>query len=142
MFVIVYDIMFFKEKNVVFYEVIYYKDIFFFNMSYEIRMFMNVIIGFFDLMEWIKFGLIQWEYLDVIFVAGNNFLVIINDIFDFLKIEVGKIDLEFKLLELKKVIQDVIKFSQFRVEEKGFCLKVSLDMDVLEYIMGDFICLY
>lgn len=137
MFAIAYDITPLKEKNAALHEAIHHKDIFLSNMSHEIRTPMNAIIGFSDLMERTKLGPTQREYLDAISVAGNNLLAIINDILDLSKIEAGKIDLESKPLELKKVIQDAIKLSQSRAEEKGLRLKASLDMDAPEYIMGD-----
>ena len=136
MFAIAYDITPLKEKNAALHEAIHHKDIFLSNMSHEIRTPMNAIIGFSDLMERTKLGPTQREYLDAISVAGNNLLAIINDILDLSKIEAGKIDLESKPLELKKVIQDAIKLSQSRAEEKGLRLKASLDMDAPEYIMG------
>ncbi|WP_425420199.1 ATP-binding protein [Phaeodactylibacter xiamenensis] len=137
MFAIAYDITPLKEKNAALHEAIHHKDIFLSNMSHEIRTPMNAIIGFSDLMERTKLGPTQREYLDAISVAGNNLLAIINDILDLSKIEAGKIDLESKPLELKKVIQDAIKLSQSRAKEKGLRLRASLDMNAPEYIMGD-----
>lgn len=137
MFAIAYDITPLKEKNAALHEAIHHKDIFLSNMSHEIRTPMNAIIGFSDLMERTELGPTQREYLDAISVAGNNLLAIINDILDLSKIEAGKIDLESKPLELKKVIQDAIKLSQSKAEEKGLRLRASLDMNAPEYIMGD-----
>jgi PAS domain S-box-containing protein len=137
MFAIAYDITPLKEKNAALHEAIHHKDIFLSNMSHEIRTPMNAIIGFSDLMERTELGPTQREYLDAISVAGNNLLAIINDILDLSKIEAGKIDLESKPLELKKVLQDAIKLSQSKAEEKGLRLRASLDMNAPEYIMGD-----
>ncbi|MEQ8706650.1 MAG: ATP-binding protein [Phaeodactylibacter sp.] len=137
MFAIAYDITPLKEKNAALHKAIHHKDIFLSNMSHEIRTPMNAIIGFSDLMERTKLDDTQKEYLDAISVAGNNLLVIINDILDLSKIEAGKIDLESKPLKLRKVLQDALRLSQSNAEEKGVRLKASIDMNAPEYILGD-----
>lgn len=137
MFAIAYDITPLKDKNDALFKAMHHKDIFLSNMSHEIRTPMNAIIGFSDLMERTELDQTQKEYLDAISVAGNNLLVIINDILDLSKIEAGKIDLESKPLELRKLLKDALKLSQSKADDKGIRLKASIDMDAPEYILGD-----
>lgn len=63
-------------------------------MSHEIRTPMNAIIGFTELLEKEVEGPRLKSFVNTIYSAGNNLLIIINDILELSKIEAGKFRLE------------------------------------------------
>lgn len=64
------------------------------NMSHEIRTPMNAIIGFSALLQHTPLSGQQSEYLKKITHSSDSLLLLINDILDLTKVEVGKLELE------------------------------------------------
>jgi PAS domain S-box-containing protein len=73
------------------------------NMSHELRTPLNSIIGFSDLLYEQAYGPLnerQTKAVGNISQSGKHLLNLINDILDLSKIEVGKLELNFKIFEL------------------------------------------
>jgi PAS domain S-box-containing protein len=90
------------------------------NMSHELRTPLNAIIGFSQVLNDQFFGPLnqkQMEYVTDIMDSGKHLLVLINDILDLSKIEVGKFDVEISAVQ----IGELLKSSLTMVKEK--CLK-------------------
>ncbi len=66
------------------------------NMSHEIRTPLNAVIGFTELLENLVTDKKKISYLDSIKSGGKNLLLLINDILDLSKIEVGKYNIKFE----------------------------------------------
>ena len=64
-------------------------------------------------------------------------MVIINDILDISKLEVGKLELEHIPIHLPSQLDQVRKTLQFKAEDKGLNFDVSIDPKVPEHILGD-----
>lgn len=96
------------------------------NMSHEIRTPMNSVIGFTDILERLINDAQQLSYLESIRSSGQNLLVLINDILDLSKIESGKIDIEFKPVEFRPLIEDVRRIfePQFQQKEIEFLVDI------------------
>jgi len=78
------------------------------NLSHELRTPLNVIIGFSEMMKEGMAGHItdtQKEYLTDIYDSGNHLLSLINDLLDLSKIEAGRMELELREFNLKKLIE-------------------------------------
>jgi signal transduction histidine kinase/CheY-like chemotaxis protein len=97
------------------------------NITHEIRTPMNSIIGFADLLSRLIKEEKQKNYLQSIQSSGRNLLVLINDILDLSKIEAGKFDVQYAVINPKMLAEDLRFIYAPKCEEKG--LKFHLDYD-------------
>lgn len=113
-----------------------FKHQFLANMSHEIRTPMNAIKGMSDILIRRKPKSNQMKYLNAIKESSDSLLVIINDILDLSKIEVGKVDLEYIPFSISEMIKNVHTIMQFKAEEKGLELKSDIP-DYITLVVGD-----
>ncbi|HTF21561.1 MAG TPA: response regulator [Chryseolinea sp.] len=113
------------------------KSIFLATMSHEIRTPMNGVIGMAALLGETTLSDEQREYTDTIQNCGESLLSIINDILDFSKIESGKMELEYKELDLRGCIEDVLDVFGIKAGQLGLDLIYELDYNVPMQIIGD-----
>jgi len=107
------------------------------NMSHEIRTPMNGILGMLTLLEDTKLSKEQQECTSAIRSCGDGLLIVINDILDISKLEAGKLTLDNKNFQLKKLIEEVAFLLDSLASEKGLTLKVSLDEKLAVSYFGD-----
>lgn len=113
------------------------KEQFLASMSHEIRTPLNAILGFKDLLKSTKLSNEQTEYVNSIDFAGQNLMVIINDILDLSKIEAGKFEFSRNHIDIHKNIQSVIELIQQRAAEKGLKIELKQDKAVPQFLIGD-----
>ena len=106
------------------------------NMSHEIRTPMNAVKGMTDILLRRNPKAEQLEFLNGIKQSSDSLLVIINDILDLSKIEAGKIELEQVPFSIADAIQRVHTIMQFKTQEKGLELRVSVP-EHLPQVIGD-----
>jgi two-component system cell cycle sensor histidine kinase PleC len=101
------------------------------NMSHELRTPLNAINGFSEMMAAEMYGTLgdprYKEYAGDILSSGQHLLALINDILDMAKIEAGKLNLRFELVDLEEVAEDAVRLMRNRSEASG--LTVSLELD-------------
>ena len=114
-----------------------FKDQFLANMSHEIRTPMNAIVGMTRLMLKRNQDDDNLKYLNAIQQAGNNLLVIVNDILDVSKIEAGKMEIEQIPFSLKHLLEGVSSTLQFKAEEKNLPLMLVVENDLPDNLIGD-----
>ncbi|BDC98389.1 PAS domain S-box protein [Persicobacter psychrovividus] len=106
-------------------------------MSHEIRTPMNAVVGLSHILLEENPREDQLDYLSKLKFSGESLLGLINDILDFSKIESGKLDIEKVPFHLKKDIEGVTDMLQFKAIEKRIGLKLSVDDNVPEAVIGD-----
>jgi len=87
------------------------------NISHELRTPLNAIIGFSELIIAETLGPISKpyrEYMHDVLNSGRHLLEVINDILDLAKAEAGQLDLNEEALELKGVVDGVLRLMRER----------------------------
>lgn len=113
------------------------KSLFLATMSHEIRTPLNAILGFTDVLSKECLAPQQTEYLSHIRSAGDNLMVLLNDILDLNTIESGKLELERVNFNLREMVDQAAFPYKMQAEEKGLQFKVCIDTDVPLYLNGD-----
>ena len=114
------------------------KDNFLANMSHEIRTPMNAVLGMAGQLAKTRLDDKQRFYLDTIYSASENLLVILNDILDLTKIKAGKLGLEKIGFRPTDVLDRALQVMLHRAQEKGLLLRISFcDPHLAEIFIGD-----
>jgi signal transduction histidine kinase/DNA-binding response OmpR family regulator len=114
-----------------------HKSIFLANMSHEIRTPLNGIIGMLTLLEDTKLTTDQYDYISMVKECSFNLMTIINDILDYSKLEVGKISLDIKSMNLRECLESTNDIILSKVYEKSLEYTFTIDSNIPEYIYGD-----
>ncbi|PZR22242.1 MAG: hypothetical protein DI539_05955 [Flavobacterium psychrophilum] len=115
---------------------IYAKDSFLANMSHEIRTPLNAIIGFTDLIAKTKLDPTQKDYIQNVQTAGENLMLIINDILDLSKIESGQLIIESQPFSLRSALKHTYDLLKVKVSD-DIEFNLYLDADLPDMVMGD-----
>ncbi|GHV18733.1 hypothetical protein AGMMS49959_01330 [Planctomycetales bacterium] len=113
------------------------KSTFLAQMSHEIRIPMNVIIGISELALREANNPALSEYIGSIKQAGSNLLSIINDILDFSKIEAGKMEIVPVDYQFSVLLNDVINIVRMRIAEKSLRFVIRVDSALPATMTGD-----
>lgn len=109
------------------------------NMSHEIRTPMNAILGFSTLLKKTSLNSRQTTYLESISSSGDLLVGVIDDILDISKLNSGKLDLEYRDIDLITLINDVVKLIFTRMKDMPFETYIDRAENVPRYIKGDLI---
>lgn len=100
------------------------KSVFLANMSHEIRTPLNAIVGFSEIIALTEDEVEKAEYLNIIQKNSNLLLQLINDILDLSRIESGKSEMNFQLVEMTGLIDEVEKVHRLK-------MKTSIRLNVI-----------
>jgi two-component system, sensor histidine kinase len=106
-------------------------------MSHEIRTPLNSVIGMSHLLLKNNPRADQIEQIDVMLFSANNLLAIVNDILDYNKIEAGKIVFEHIEMDIAAIIRNIVSGLQTPAQDKGIDLKLNLDNELQNKLLGD-----
>lgn len=100
------------------------------NMSHELRTPLNAIIGFSDVIHGQSYGPVgdpkYLEYVEYIKDSGEHLLVLINEILDLSKIEMGKVELFEEPIEVPETVQSCLNLVKDRAHSAGVDLIVEI----------------
>jgi signal transduction histidine kinase/CheY-like chemotaxis protein/HPt (histidine-containing phosphotransfer) domain-containing protein len=113
------------------------KEQFLANMSHEIRTPMNAMLGFTNLLRRTELDATQREYVQNIHSAGENLLVLVNDILDLSKIEAGMMQLEESRFSMQSLISSVSSMFAEKLKEKDIQFSVEFDQNIPDILSGD-----
>ncbi|MFN7239297.1 MAG: sensor histidine kinase, partial [Chitinophagales bacterium] len=113
------------------------KDDFIANMSHEIRTPLNVILGFSSLMEKEKLSDRLSEMVQTLKNAGGQLMMIVNQVLDVAKMEEGKLELDSKPFQLKRVGNMLDSSYRKMLEDKGLQFEVKTNVQDETTVIGD-----
>lgn len=110
------------------------KSAFLANMSHELRTPLNAIIGFSEMILKETFGPVgspkYAEYLGDIHLSARHLLEIINEVLDMSKIEAGRVELDEKEIDIRALIDSVIRIMDSRAFSGGLEIIEEIDPDL------------
>jgi signal transduction histidine kinase len=109
------------------------------SMSHEFRTPLNAVIGFSELMATGLGGPLtdqQKEYVTDIFTSGQHLLSLVNDILDLSKVEAGKMELEMKEVNIKRLVETSIALFNEKVYKQSLQMTFEIARG-LETMIGD-----
>ncbi|GHE42503.1 response regulator [Sphingobacterium griseoflavum] len=117
-----------------------YKSEFLANMSHELRTPLNSILLLSRLMSENTEKNLNEEQVEsamVIQSSGTSLLTLIDEILDLSKIEAGKMEIEYGLVNLSDVVRELTNLFTPLIQEKSLNLRVSLSPDLEEGLETD-----
>jgi signal transduction histidine kinase/CheY-like chemotaxis protein len=113
------------------------KDLFFANISHEMRSPINAVIGLSHILLERKLDEKSKDYAQKIQSSGKMILHIINDILDFSKIEAGKIKLEAIDFDINTVLENTSTVISLKAHEKKLDFIFDIHKSVPSILKGD-----
>ncbi|MEG5047359.1 PAS domain S-box protein [Microcoleus sp. B4-C1] len=108
------------------------------NMSHELRTPLNAILGFSQLLARDPdLDADQQQYLGIITQSGEHLLVLINNILQMSKIEVGLVTLNNSTFDLHKMLKNTENMLKLQAEKKGLQLIFDCSPALPQYIETD-----
>lgn len=106
-------------------------------MSHEIRTPLNSILGAASILSETLLRTEYSEHVSVLSRAGRRLLTLINEILDLSKMEAGKLTLEPRPFEVRRLTENLYDIMHGRAVARGISLICSCEPDVPHRVIGD-----
>jgi PAS domain S-box-containing protein len=106
-------------------------------MSHEIRTPLNAILGAQELLANTDLAATQKFYLKMAVDAGNNLLLLVNDILDLTKVESGKLALENSDFDVVKLVKETVELVSIKARDKNLVVSIERSPDFQSWLNGD-----
>ncbi|MGC8121118.1 response regulator [Marinobacter sp. VGCF2001] len=113
------------------------KNQFLANVSHELRIPLQSVLGYANLLTDTPLDQEQREYVNTLLNASESLSSIINDLLDISSMEAGKLELDAIPFDLREILNDLIHMLGSRAREKGLALEVRVDENLPWALTGD-----
>lgn len=107
------------------------------NLSQNIRIPMNGVMGMLDVLRMTNLNAEQEDYVSLISNYNDNLLSIINDILDYSHLMNNSLKLEADYFEIEDLVDEIKELLHYKVEGKGIKFNITIDKKIPEYLYGD-----
>jgi CheY-like chemotaxis protein len=113
------------------------QDEYYASISYEVRTLINSVIGFSDLLKGTRIDDEQVDYLNSIRESGQILMILLNDVLDISKLEVGERSLEKGVFDFPNLIDNVIESLAAKTDRKSLHVNVVYGEETPRFLVGD-----
>ena len=113
------------------------KEKFIAGISHEMRTPMNAIYGMSNLLVQTPLNEEQLNYVSSIQKSSTLLLGIINDILEMSTIHNGKVEFDYKDMNLVSIIENLEKVMEYKTTEKDLAFDLQVDKDIPKILIGD-----
>ncbi|KAA1176447.1 response regulator [Marinobacter salinexigens] len=113
------------------------KNQFLANVSHELRIPLQSVLGYANLMTDTPLDQEQREYVQTLLSASESLSAIINDLLDISSMEAGKLVLDDLPFDLRETLNDLVHMLGSRAREKGLALELRVDENLPWALKGD-----
>ncbi|RLD36435.1 MAG: hypothetical protein DRI74_09080 [Bacteroidetes bacterium] len=107
------------------------------NLSQNIRIPMNGVMGMLDVLRMTKLDAEQKDYVNLVANYSDNLLSIINDILDYSNLMNSTFQLEADYFNISKLADEIKELLHFKVEGKGLNFIIKIDDQIPEFLYAD-----